>query len=342
VVDIQGATFTVAARHQGEQKVVTNSNTVFLIPGVEDPGIDDLEVGQQVLVKGQQGGEGNLIADWVVVLPRAAHVVRGIVTGIDGSSIFLRTREGTMNVVTSEDTVFFIPQVEDPGIDDVRLGDGVLAVGELEGHGTVAARAVAVQPHAFQRFTVRGKVIRTDGPTLVVENPHGQERILTTDETEYRIPGVEDPGLDDIKEGDFIVAAGTQQGEEGIFMAKFIAVIPHRLDELERARGRVAAIEGSVLTLENEQGLITVLTNENTRYRIPGVEDPGLDDIQVGDLAITVGQPEESGNFLAKGIGVLRHRPAEGERPQRPPRPGPGPRIAPPTTDGGNAPLFTL
>lgn len=342
VVEIQGATFTIATRHHDQQKVVTNANTVFRIPGVKDPGIDDLQVGQHVLVKGQQSGQGNLIADLVAVLPRDAHLVRGIVTGIEGSTIVLRTGQGTLNVLTDESTVFRIPGVEDSGIDDIHLGDGVLAAGRLDDQGNLLAAAVAVRPQAFQRFTVRGKVTRIDGPTLLVESPHGEQRIFTTDETRYRIPGVEDPGLDDIQLGELIVAAGDQKGQEGIFEAKLIAVVPHRLRELEQVRGRVAAIQDTTLTLDTDQGSITILSDEHTRYRIPGVEDPGLDDIQVGDFVLAVVQRDASGHFLAKGIGVLRDRPDRGDRPHRPLRPGPGSRVAPSDTDESSTPLFVF
>ena len=75
---------------------------------------------------------------------------------------------------------------------------------------------------------------------------------------------------------------------------------PHRAIR----RGTVMANNGSTLTLETPNGAITVLTDEHTRFRVAGVENPGMDDIQVGFQALAAGQlNSEDGTLLAQIIG---------------------------------------
>jgi hypothetical protein len=61
-------------------------------------------------------------------------------------------------------------------------------------------------------------------------------------------------------------------------------------------------------TVETERrGEISVLTSDETRYRVPGVEGAGFADIQIGDRIVAVGRFEEGSRtvFLARGIGVV-------------------------------------
>jgi hypothetical protein len=76
--------------------------------------------------------------------------------------------------------------------------------------------------------------------------------------------------------------------------------------------------EAGTLTLRTERrGEVTVLTDDDTAYRIPGVEDPGFADIEVGNRVVVLGRPDEENpdTILARGIGVL---PPPDERRQSP------------------------
>ena len=52
---------------------------------------------------------------------------------------------------------------------------------------------------------------------------------------------------------------------------------------------------------------IQVVTGDGTRYRIPGVQGPGLADVQVGDRVVVLGRFEGGDRtvFLAQGLGVV-------------------------------------
>jgi hypothetical protein len=68
----------------------------------------------------------------------------------------------------------------------------------------------------------------------------------------------------------------------------------------------VTSIEGTTLTVETRRGEQTVLADENTRFRIPGVENPSLKDIKVSDRVIALGRRNEDGDFIAKVVGASK------------------------------------
>jgi hypothetical protein len=47
------------------------------------------------------------------------------------------------------------------------------------------------------------------------------------------------------------------------------------------------------------------LVSDGTRYLVPGVDDPGLDDIEIGALVGARGTWNEDGALQAEGVGVL-------------------------------------
>ena len=52
--------------------------------------------------------------------------------------------------------------------------------------------------------------------------------------------------------------------------------------------------------------------NDETVYRIKGVEDPGLDDLESGMKVIIKGTLQPDGTLLAKGVGAAEAGPREG------------------------------
>jgi hypothetical protein len=74
------------------------------------------------------------------------------------------------------------------------------------------------------------------------------------------------------------------------------------------ARGEVTAIKGTTLTVETRRGDRTILTDEHTRFHIPGVENPSLEDIEVGDRIIALGRRNEAGDFVARVLGSPKRR----------------------------------
>ena len=75
-----------------------------------------------------------------------------------------------------------------------------------------------------------------------------------------------------------------------------------------RGLGKVAAIEGDALTVENRRGTFEVLTNDDTVFRVRGVEDPSIDDLHVGDVVAGIVARQDDGSLLARALVVLPGR----------------------------------
>ena len=312
VTAIDGDSLTVETR-RGEVTLLTDGETVFEVPGVENATLADIAIGDLVVIRAVRAENGTPLARHVTVIPDGSlddKVLQGVITALDGDTFQLRTREGEMTVHTYESTVFRIPDVENPTIADLREKMPVAVMGQYDDadNQVFHANAVSVIPgQILKRHVVRGELTAIEGTTLVVAiGPNGDEeqRVQTTEETIFRVPGVENPSIDDLNVGDRIVALG-HRDENDNFVAKIVTVVPQRPRRVV-VRGEVTSVGDSFLTLRTpNQDELTVLITDETLFRIPGDDDPGLEDIAVGDRVGVVGYRDENGNLVAKGVAKL-------------------------------------
>jgi hypothetical protein len=92
---------------------------------------------------------------------------------------------------------------------------------------------------------------------------------------------------------------------EGNLVARGVGKLPEKV-RLRIVRGEVTDIEGTTLKIDTSDGPVTVHTDENTRFRIPGDDDPGLDDIAVGDQIGAAGWWNDADSLQARVVGKLR------------------------------------
>jgi len=240
--------------------------------------------------------------------PQQGRFLRGQVTAIEGTTLVLDTLQGERQVTTDE-AIFWAPDVENPSLADVQVGDQVVALGRPDEDGSLVVGLVAIaSAEELREHVVRGKVTAVEGQTLVIVTREGEKEMVTTSETYFHVPNVKEPGLDDIESGCIITALG-QKDDDGTFTAQIVAVArARRLRKMIVRRnivgGEVKTIEGTTLTVKTRQGEKTILTDENTRFRIPGVENPSIEDIKVGDRVIVLGRRNEDGEFVARVVGV--------------------------------------
>ena len=101
----------------------------------------------------------------------------------------------------------------------------MIALGTWEDTTTFSATAIGVRRDGQegQRAIVRGRVVSVGSDTIGIGTARGPVTALVDDETTYRIPGVEAPGLNDIEPGAWVVAGGTWT-EDGALHAAVVAV----------------------------------------------------------------------------------------------------------------------
>ncbi|NIN65175.1 MAG: hypothetical protein GTO63_10840, partial [Anaerolineae bacterium] len=157
----------------------------------------------------------------------------------------------------------------------LRLLSGLLLVGVLL---SMTAAVWAEEP--AEAVGLRGQVVAVEGDVLLVKTASGEEcRVITDAETSFRIPGVSSPTIADIDEGDHIGVRG-QRNEDGDVLATSVVVVPAEYAHRRHiVRGQVLAIEEQTLTVRTPQGERLVVTDEGTRFLIPGIEEPDIADI---------------------------------------------------------------
>ena len=313
VAAIEGDAILVTTPSGEECRVITDQETRFHIPGVSAPTITDVDVGDYIGARGERNEDGDLLATVVVVVPAEyAHhrnIVRGEVLAIEDRTLRVQTRLGETLVITNEETRFRIPGIEVPSIEDLAVGDPVLALGRPDEHGSLLARVVAVVGGPqLRRHTLRGLITGIDEDTLNLATRGREVRVETSDDTIFRIPGVEDPGIDDLNVRDLVVVVGTWDAEAEVFRARALTLIPRWPSHLRFIRGEVTGIEGRTIVLDALRGEVAVLTDGETIFRIPGEEDPGLEDVDVGDWVGAVVTRTEEGRLLAKVVVVRQGR----------------------------------
>jgi hypothetical protein len=72
-----------------------------------------------------------------------------------------------------------------------------------------------------------------------------------------------------------------------------------------RGLGRVTAVSGDTITVENRRGTFDILTDEETVFRARGIENPSIKDVHVGDLVAGKVERQEDHTLLAKVVIVL-------------------------------------
>jgi hypothetical protein len=321
VTDVGDDSITVERLGGETVTVYVDEETTFRISGVEDPGLEDIEMDDVVAGVVVKQEDDTLLAKRIAVVPPKDERVRGLgkVVEVGDDSLTVETRDGgTRTVYVDDETTFRIKSVEDPGLDDINVGDVVAGQAEKQEDDTLLAKLIIVVPPKGERPRGLGKVTAVEGDTITVERRGGDEmNILTDGETVFRVKGVENPTIADIQVGD-VVAGVVEKGENGTLLAKLIAVVPPKRP-VARGIGVVTAIGGNALTVETRGGdTVEVLTDGDTVFRMRDVENPTIVDIHVGDRVAGRVEKQGDGTLLAKVITVLPPQP-QGEQGGPPP-----------------------
>jgi RNase P/RNase MRP subunit p29 len=208
--------------------------TRLWVPGEPPTTTVELEVGDPVLAFGEPvATDGHALSARLIVVASDAELpkvlIRGRVVAVTEQTIVVQTGRGERAVTVLPRTRLWSAKGRLASLRDLRPGEAIVAAGQPTSFGQWMAALVFVpgaQPEA--RRALRGLVTATDSAgTLTVQTERGETiAVITSDETVYRIPGIEEPGFGDIKVGDRITAVGRfEEGSQTRFLAKDIGVI---------------------------------------------------------------------------------------------------------------------
>ncbi len=312
-----GATALTVETRDGEVQVVITEETVIRMAGVADASLGDIPEGALVLIRSEEEEDGLLVAQLVVVhVPRqlADHALRGIVTDVEGERVSVETDEGeTATLLLTDTTRLWVPGEPLTTTVALEIGDPVLALGQPAGASTgdrpLSARlVVVVSDEDLPKVVIRGRAVVATQQTLVVKTGLGERAITVTPRTHLWSADGELESLRQVQPGEQVLALG-QPTEFGQWLAGLVVLPNSKPLARHGLSGRVTVKDatGHFFVVQTHRGdEITVQTDEKTRYRVPGVEDPSFDDIQVGDTLVALGRFEDGPDaaFLARGIGV--------------------------------------
>jgi hypothetical protein len=319
--------FTLSSQ-RGEVTVSVDVDTRYRVPGVERATLAGLQVGDTVIALGRRADSGEWIALMVAALPLIpVRALKGQVTGIEAQTLTVSIHNGEKALLTDENTHFQVPGLEQASLADIKIGDRVVALVRSQEGDTLLAKVVTVLPKdASAPAHLRGRVIQVEESSLKVQALQDKVTVTVTETTEIRVPGIESPTLSDIRIGDTVLAIGRATGWSQM-EARVIGALPPIPAHNFIILGKVLDIDNTRLTVQDRKDRHVVYTDELTQFRVPGVENPTVADIQIGDRIVAVGQPTEGRNLLARWI-IARPAPPQEVS------------VKPPTEDPSLSPSF--
>jgi hypothetical protein len=182
------------------------------------------------------------------------------------------------------------------------LGSAGGAAVSVAGQPAVEGPAEDAQIPRRLRARAYGVLASIDGGTLATVAPTGPVDFITDANTLF-FAGGKRAALGDFAPGDVVGAVGWREASGGVFHA--FAVIKLAGDRRFPVAGKLVAVDEDTLTVEVPAGLLaTVRVDDETTYRVRGVEDPGLDDLAVGMRAVARGTLNPDGSLQAQVVGA--------------------------------------
>ena len=142
--------------------IVSDETEIHLIATQEDGSLDDIAVGDHVQVIGRPNDEGIVDAKVITVEPEGDKV-GGKVTAVENNTISVENREDTGSILVNADTEIRIGE-ETGSLADITEGMGIVAFGETQEDGSLAANLILVNDKADCGPGGPGGPGGTDGP----------------------------------------------------------------------------------------------------------------------------------------------------------------------------------
>jgi hypothetical protein len=208
VKSINGTAFTVTTKERGDVPIQTSDRTRFRAKDNANFSLADLKVGDRVTVQGRWQ-DAKLQANVVILIPaNLRDKALGQVQSITGSTlVIIKAEGGTLNVVTTAETKFHAKGIQNPTLTDIKVGDIIAVVGQLNGATLTASQVGFHTPRAKIGPVVRGKISALNGSTLTLQQPFGQTLAVTTDANTFVVKRGDD-GMQIVKVSDLTVGEG--------------------------------------------------------------------------------------------------------------------------------------
>jgi hypothetical protein len=203
---ISGSNVTLETA-DGWTRTIAVTGSVTITKGGQEIALSDLAVGDQVRIRQTRNDDGTFTVTAIaVVVP----TVRGTVSDLTDTSFKLTTRDGAVWTITTNGQTDYYFGGAEGSRSDVQDGEVALVAGQSTGDNALTALSVTV---AADRAV--GTVTAKTASTITIRTRDGSTVTVKVDgDTQYRVAGVEDAGLDDIAV-DMVVGVQGRRGSDG-------------------------------------------------------------------------------------------------------------------------------
>ena len=148
---------SITILNRNDESVVVNvdGDTVVRLVATQSEGtLGDITVGDEVSVRGRRGDEEGTVNARSITVKPDGDKVRGRVASVDGSTISLENRDGSVSVLTNGGTAFYL-NGEAASISDATEGRSVSAYGVTQADGSVSATLVLIRDRSVRNANGR-------------------------------------------------------------------------------------------------------------------------------------------------------------------------------------------
>jgi hypothetical protein len=225
---ISGSNVTLETA-DGWTRTIAVTGSVTITKGGQEIALSDLAVGDQVRIRQTRNDDGTFTVTTIaVVVP----TVRGTVSDLTDTSFKLTTRDGSVWTITTNGQTDYYFGLAEGSRSDIENGEAALVAGQTTGDNALTALSVTV---AADR--VVGTVTAKTSSKITIRTRDGSTVTVNVDgDTQYRVAGVEDAGLDDIAV-DMVVGVSGRRGSDGSIDASAVVA--------RRGLGRAGGLPGS-------------------------------------------------------------------------------------------------
>lgn len=210
---------------------VSEDTRVMIAETQSEGSLSDIEVGDNVGVRGRRNEDGSVEARGIIVLP-AGDIAGGRVTEVDGATISVENpKDGAATIVTNNETQFRVGKDGDGSLADVVADKLVMAFGETQDDGSLLARIVVIHErgpgHGPREGFRAGEVTSVEGTTFKIDPFRGDNKVTvrTDDSTEYRSRDDEEVSFEDIQVGRKVMVKGEPvEGQENTIQAEVVGI----------------------------------------------------------------------------------------------------------------------
>ncbi|MEN8173880.1 MAG: DUF5666 domain-containing protein, partial [Chloroflexota bacterium] len=306
--------FTVQPVKEGSEEItfMVDPDTHYRDLKTGPADFDQLDVGGKAAVRGQVGGDQQIRAQFVLLLPddfspgdRFDRRARGQVSEINlnANTFSLLTMNGRTFPFTVGAETRFIGRAD--GLTDLRISQPVIAAGRPDGDGPALATAVITRPGPRPK-PFAGTVTDVDpsAGTFLLNTRRGDQLTFAVDEnTQFISPEDEIQSLADMQV-DMVAVLGALPPEDGVHLVTRIAIGEKGdLPKFElKVRGRITALGDHSLTVQTVAGrTILFQTSDETRLRgRAGIQS--LDDLEIGMGVFIGGRELDTGALFAQWV----------------------------------------